>query len=198
MRYFPLVLGALLAACNGSGRRPQRYEEPPRPTAKQKEIQAEVEVSFRAFIDSMVAGDADAGYLMMSDSFKSEWLYTMMTADDGFLRRWRRSLTGNPRTDLDLWYGFCKKHRRRMARAEVLPGTVLVLPSLRKLWADYFNIDRLALKYQMQKTAIEKVDVDGTGVTVRVRNGQGRLELYQMVLEQGLWKVDHHSAGSAY
>ncbi|HLY74153.1 MAG TPA: hypothetical protein VKU80_08550 [Planctomycetota bacterium] len=148
--------------------------------------------TFEKWVRACVDGDALKVFRGMSDGYKSGWLYDRLGESDSAARRWRGDLTGQARTDLDLWLGVAKKHED--GREEPLPSSVLEHPTLAALFRELFKRDYESggIPTQMSRLQIAKVYGDDSGVTVAVKNGVGSTELYGMVFERDGWKVDAH------
>jgi hypothetical protein len=133
---------------------------------------------------------------MMTQSYKSQWLYDVLTKGDFSAGQWRAKLTGPARTDLDLWFSEAGKDASA-GRVLMLPRSVLAEPSLNPLLASYLVAERAELADQFRRLQIVKVSADEYGVTVLVHNRRGDPELYQLVVESGGWKVDGHTLRGA-
>ena len=169
-----VILGALGMSCG--------------PTKVDTAVQARG--TFEDWVRACVAGQPIKVFAGMSDGYKSGWLYERLSESDTTTRRWRADLTGQARTDLDLWYGVAKK--RDSGREEPLPTSVLIHPTLTALFSELFMRDYSGVQLQMSRLQIAKVYTDDTGVTVAVKNGLSTTELYGMVYERDGWKVDAH------
>jgi hypothetical protein len=138
-------------------------------------------------------GDVEKNLSMLSDAFKSQWIYLLLEENDPPARRWRGSLTGVPRTDLDLWWGVA--HGKRDGRIEPLRTTVLEHPSFHALYREYFERNARGIKAQFAKLEVLKIYGDSTGITVNVRCGAGSpTEMYGMIFDGG-WKIDTYKEG---
>lgn len=146
--------------------------------------------SFQNWVRDCVAGDAPKVFHGMSDAYRSGWLYERFEESDAVIRRWRGELTGQARTDLDLWLGVARK--RGSGREEPLPASVLTDPSLVQAFKELFMRTYDGVRVQMSRLAVAEVYSDDSGVTVAVKNGLGSTELYGLLYERDGWKVDAH------
>jgi len=147
-------------------------------------------VTFEDWVRACVAGDAPKVFNGMSDAYKSGWLFDRFDEADPTTRRWRGELTGEARTDLDLWLGVAKK--RETGRESILPISVLQHPSLTGLFKELFMKTYGGIKIQMSRIQIAQVYSDDSGVTVAVKNSMSSTELYGLVYERDGWKIDAH------
>lgn len=159
---------------------------PSEPTAESQQAQE----AFEDWLDALVRGDATAAWAGLSEGNRSQWLFDRLRDGDAPAHDWRKAFTGEPRTQVDLWYFF---HRdRNDPRVRTLPLGMLNHPSTLALWARYFNDSLPSVKRQMERLEITQVYADGAMVTVLARNLVGKTEMYQLVYEAGDWRVDHH------
>lgn len=180
----------VLAACVT-----ERVPEEKAPLTEDQQRQREdARASFEAWKGALSDGDAEVGFVMMTDAYKSEWLYGLLQGNTEEALEWKRSLKGRSRDELDLWFYFCKKHQDRLPRIEPLPPSVLSQPSLLDLWKRVFAEQKTVVKVQMSGARVDDVAWDPAGVIVRVLNLRDRPELYSMIFERGMWKVDGHIA----
>lgn len=178
MRYAIIALAAGLAACE---------ELPP----ERDHSQIQVEDAFMAYVNHLVKGNADAAFRGLSESNKSQWIFERLRAEDRAAHQWRLKLEGRTRTDVDLWYNYFKGKNDGL-RVDKLATSVLDSPGVLDLWRGTFEEEKENLKIQMSRLQIAEVFTDGAGASVIVRNLEGKTEMYQMIVERGGWKVDHH------
>jgi len=173
-----LILGMLAASC---------ASEPA--NSKTTNIARE---SFEDWVRACVDGDWLKVFRGMSEAYKSAWLFDRLGESDLDARRWRGELSGQARTDLDLWLGVAKKHED--GREEPLPLSVLEHPTFATLFRDLFMRDWNSggIRIQMSRLQIAQVYSDDSGVTVVVKNGLNSTELYGLANERGGWKIDGH------
>lgn len=173
-----VALFALLAACEG-------YPD-------QNEMQQEdAQASFEHWLDLLVAGKMAEAVQMMTQSYKSQWTYDRLAEGDPAALEWRTKLKGNARTDIDLWHGEAEKATAK-GRVPTLPRTVLADPSLNALLVGYLKDAALEVRYEFTRVKIVKVSADELGVSILVHSSRGEPEMYQLVIEGGMWKLDHH------
>jgi len=148
--------------------------------------------TFEGWVRACVDGDWKKVFAGMSDGFKSGWLYDRLSESDTAARRWRVDLSGQARTDLDLWLGVAKK--REDGREEPLPPAVLDHPSFAGLFRELFmrDFNGGGIRVQMSRLQIAQTYGDDSGVTVAVKNGLNSTELYGLIYERDGWKVDAH------
>ncbi len=171
-----LALAGLLASCASTGPKPE---------------EAALE-TFKQWVRDTVAGNAEASFAGLAPAYQSEWLYLRAADNDGVYRDWRGALTGTARTELDIWYEFCKRTRAKSGRAEEAPASVLRHPSLQGLWKTYFAAEAKAVAFQLSRLEIIKAYADESGVTIAVRSAAQRTELYGLALTGGGWKIDNY------
>lgn len=177
MRRALLLWAGLWAGCG---------ELPPEPTAESNQAQE----AFEDWLDALVRGDAKAAWEGLSEGNRSQWLFDRLRDGEATAHEWRKSWTGEARTQLDLWYFF---HRERNdVRVKILPTGMLDHPSTLALWTRYFAESHPEVKRQMLKLEVTRVYSDGALVTVTARNILGKTEMYQLRYEAGHWRVDHH------
>ena len=181
------ILPALAIAAVSCGGPKDRFEE-------MKELAREqARETFEAWRDALARGDEAEGFRLMSDRWKSEWLFQELRSRNPMFLRWKAGLKGAAREELDLWYAYTVRHRKRIQRAEPLAPVVLTDPSFRYLVKEVFLLERDDVKFQMKNLVVIHVAVDGSGVTVQVKNALGLTELYQVTRDpRGGWKVDGH------
>ena len=151
------------------------------------------EVAFDAWRLALSEGEGRKAFPFLSGWAKSEWLYHRMEGESSGVRAWRDGLPEPTRMDLDLWYGFCKKHRERLKRAEVLPPSVLDHPSIPALFEAYVGLHAEILRKRICHLKVDDHEVSATGVTVSARNAQGKIERFPMVYANGGWKIDAYT-----
>jgi hypothetical protein len=151
---------------------------------------AEVRLAFEGWTRTIQKGDAPAVFAGMSLAFRSQWLFDLLKGGEARAHAWRRSLTGEARTGVDLWYNFHKD--KDVPRVPTLDGALLNSPAVVAVWRDIFAESADEMKRQMSKLQISEVYQDGGGVTVLVKNVVGETEMYEMVAEGGGWKINHH------
>ncbi len=161
--------------------------------ASHENVRQEALHAFEEWRQAAAEGRADETFLRISDGLKSQWVFARLQEGDALIRAWRGALSGAARTDLDLWWEHCRRHPQE--RVERLPETVLREPSLPMLWKDYFAQQAAEVKFQMSRLEVVDAYVDPTGVSVLVRNAFGRQEMYELVVEAGMWRINHHRAG---
>ena len=184
MRWMPPALVILTVSCGGPADPREEYKRIAKVQARE---------AFESWRDALARGDEVAGLKQMSDAMKSEWLYTLLDHRDRDALKWKRGLDSKLRSEVDLWYLWCKKHRAKILRAEPLTRKVLDHPSFLYLWKEVFLPDRDAVIQQMLNLVVIQVTVDAIAVIVQVRNVRGEPELYQMIRDpRGGWKVDGH------
>jgi hypothetical protein len=172
-----IVLALGLAACE---------ELPPERDSKQ----IQVEDAFLAWVNHLIKGNADAAYRGLSESYKSQWLFTLLRREDRAAHAWRLKLEGRARTDVDLWWSYFRD--KNDGRVEKLSTALLDSPGVLELWRNSFEEDKEAVKLQMSRLQIAEVFADPAGASIVVRNIEGKTEMYQLIVERGGWKVDHH------
>lgn len=104
-------------------------------------------------------------------------------------------MTGGGRSDLDLWFSEAGKNTST-GRVPTLPATVLREPSLTRLLVGYLHDAQPEVARDFRSLKVMQVSSDDRGVSVLVRNQHNDPEMYQLVSEDGLWKVDGHRKGS--
>ena len=173
-----LILGCFAASCN--------------PETNKSKVSTSAREMFENWVRACVDGDVAKVFAGMSDGYKSGWIYDRLGESDTAARRWRGDLTGQARTDLDLWLGVAKK--REDGREESLPPSVLDHPSFAGLFRDLFmrDFNSGGIRVQMSRLQIAQVYGDDSGVTVAVKNGINTTELYGLIYERDGWKVDAH------
>ena len=173
-----LILGLLGASCA-----PETNESKTKTSARE---------SFELWVHACVDGDWAKVFAGMSDGYKSGWLFDRLAESDSATRRWRGALTGQARTDLDLWLGMAKK--REDGREEALPPSVLDHPSFAQLFRELFmrDFNGGGIRTQMSRLQIAQIYGDDSGVTVAVKNGVNSTELYGLIYERDGWKIDAH------
>ncbi len=175
MRKFLVPALAVLASCAGRG----TTMDP-----NQKEIKA----AFEAWRDATAAGNVEKHFQGLSAAFKSKWLYDRMGRQDPILREWRARLDDPVRSSLESWWDRVGRERRE--RPEVLPPVVLRHAWLEQLYAEYFAVEREAVTAQFKHLEVRDVCIDTSGITVRTRNVRNEPELFEVVFEEGAWKVN--------
>ncbi len=163
------------------------------PEATPEELR--VEDAFHAWLDALSSGDAATSWRMLSEGNRSQWLFDLLRAEDRTAHAWRLKLPGQTRTDVDLWYNFHKD--RKLDRVAKLPSTLLDDPSLYAVWKATFDAQKESIRQEMSKIKVTKVYADGPNATVTVLNAVSKLEMFQLIIERGGWKIDHHKEGSS-
>jgi hypothetical protein len=156
--------------------------------------QHQVEDAFNTWLDALVAGDAVTSFRMLSDGNKSQWLFDLLKGEDRAAHAWRLKLEGKPRTDVDLWYTYFKD--KPNDRVERLSTSVLDSPAVLALWKETFDGQKEGIRQEMSRMKVTDVFADGAAATVTVVNAIGKPEMFQLIIERGGWKVDHHKQGS--
>jgi hypothetical protein len=145
--------------------------------------------AFEDWAKAAAAGDAEKTLAGFTDAKKSEWLFERFVEDDEIVRRWRGRLTGEPRTNLDLWLGVVK--RQGSGRASVLPPNVLDHPSFVDMFREYFAQTAKAIRDSLSRVQIAEVYGDDSGITVAVKTSPGSpTVLYGLLYENNGWKID--------
>lgn len=152
-----------------------------------------VEDAFHAWLDALAAGDAATSWRLLSEGNRSQWLFDLLQAEDRTAHAWRLKLQGQTRTDVDLWYSFHKD--RKIDRVARLPTSLLDDPSVYAVWKTTFDAQRENIRQEMSKIKVTKVYTDGSNATVTVLNAVSKPEMFQLVIERGGWKIDHHKEG---
>ncbi len=147
--------------------------------------------AFQEWREALVAGDAEKTFQMMSQGLKAQWLFDRLNAADFESREWRRTLTGVPRTDLDLWYEFNRS--RPSPRVAGLPVTVAQHPSFQDLYRRYFMAELAAVRQGYSTIQLAEVYVDSTGATVTMRSPSGSTNMLELIPEGDGWKINHLS-----
>jgi hypothetical protein len=179
---------AIAAAAGATACEPFDPVEASHESVRQEALQA-----FDEWRRAAAEGRAEETFLRISERLKSQWVFARLQEGDPLIRAWRGALVGAARTDLDLWWEHCRKYPQE--RVEILPETVLREPSLARLWKDYFAQQAAEVKFQMSRLEVVDAYVDPTGVSILVRNAFGRQEMYELVPEGGMWRVNHHRVG---
>jgi len=166
------VLLALTASCSGG---PQVTEG--------------ARKAFEDWAKAAASGDAEKTLAGFSDAKKSDWLYDRLTENDPLAKLWRGDLTGEARTQLDLWWGNSLKHGN--GRDEPLRDIVLTHPSFVQLFRQYFIREAKSIQTGLARAEVTTTYGDSTGVTVLVKSGPGApVEYYGMIFEGNGWKID--------
>ncbi|HEV3027788.1 MAG TPA: hypothetical protein VG457_09460, partial [Planctomycetota bacterium] len=116
------ILGTLAASCSSE-----------QASSKTTDIARQ---AFEDWVRACVDGEWLKVFRGMSDAYKSGWLFDRFGESDSDARRWRGELSGQARTELDLWLGVAKKHED--GREESLPASVLEHPTFAALFRDLF------------------------------------------------------------
>jgi hypothetical protein len=151
---------------------------------------ADVRRSFEAWAKTLVKGEFPAAWAGMTTGYKSQWLFDLLVAGDATAHAWRRSLTGETRTTVDLWYNFHKD--KNVARVPALPVELIDSPTVVGIWKTVCEEAAPELKSQMAKLEIVEIYSDGAGATVTVRNIRTTTEMYEMVPGRGGWLINHY------
>lgn len=143
--------------------------------------------SFEKWSQAVAGGDATTMVSLMSVPYRSEWLYGLLKNQDPIARVWRETLTGTPRTDLDLWM-YTNESRRSDERVVGLPPSVLADPTLQDML-------RRCLETSPEKSLLADLEVvnvvvEGANATVLVKAKSRTTSYFAMVVEAGSWKVD--------
>lgn len=147
--------------------------------------------AFEEWARAAVAGDAEKTLAGLTDARKSEWLFERFLENDLIVRRWRGEMTGEARTQLDLWLGISKRHGN--GREQPLPPIVLDHPSFAPMFREYFVLTAQGIKDVFSRMEVAQVFGDDQGVTVAVRSGPGSAtELYELVYERSGWKINNY------
>jgi len=145
--------------------------------------------AFQDWAKAAASGDAVKTLAGFSDARKSEWLYERFLENDAIARRWRGSLTGEARTQLDLWLGVSGRHGN--GRTEPLQPIVLDHPSFIAMFGEYFTLTARGIRDSLSRAEVAQVYGDDSGVTVAVKSGPGTpTELYGLIFENNGWKID--------
>lgn len=147
--------------------------------------------AFEYWRNLIVAGRMSEAVQMTSSSLRSQWIYDRLTEGDHLAMEWRVRLQGNPRTDLDLWMTQAASDRSR-GRVSTLPGSVLSDPAFVPVLINYMKEAQGDLVRDFRELRTLNASIDENGVSVLTRNRRGDPEIYAMVLEGGVWKVDGH------
>ena len=176
-----VVLVAFLASCEPFS--DQRNDMQPE----------EARAAFDHWRDLMIAGKMAESLQMMTWSYKSQWIFDRLKEGDFAALSWKTRLQGNARTDLDLWYPeAAKAASESRGRVQTLPRAVIADGSLTALLAGYLQDAALDIRYEFRKVEVVKVTSDEMGISVLVHNSRGEPEMYAMIFEGGIWKLDHH------
>jgi hypothetical protein len=187
------AVGAALAGSCETTEPPNPGSNPP-PTEAEKQVKSELREVFERWLDAGAAGRMDLVLRDMTSGYKSQWLYELLDGGVHAALDWRRTLTGTPRTDLDLWIEAGKADTT--GRVPRLPVSVLNLPSLHQLFLQLLSDAKLDIAKEFSGYEITEISPPvQNGVTIVVRNVQGKSEMYQLKVEGGRWMVDHHSNG---
>lgn len=147
--------------------------------------------AFEEWARAAVAGDAEKTLAGFTDARKSEWLFERFLENDLIVRRWRGQMTGDARTQLDLWLGVAK--RQGNGRDQPLTSIVLDHPSFAPMFREYFIQTAQGIKDSFSRMEIAQVYGDDQGVTVAVRSGPGSpTELYELVYERSGWRINNY------
>lgn len=150
---------------------------------------ADVRRSFDGWTRSLAKGDAPAAWAGMTIGYKSQWLFDLLKDGDGAAHAWRRGLTGETRTTVDLWYNFHKD--KNVSRVPPLAPELIESPSVVAIWKGVCDEAGPALKAEMSRLEVVDVYSDGAGATVTVRNLRGTTEMYELVPGRSTWLVNH-------
>jgi hypothetical protein len=154
----------------------------------------QVEDAFRDWLDALIDGDAATAFRMLTDGNKSQWLFDLLKAEDRAAHAWRLKLEDKVRTDVDLWYNYFKD--RKADRVNPLPTPLLDSPGVFAVWKETFDSQRENIRLEMSRVKVTSVYADGGGATVTVLNAINKSEMYQMIIERGGWRIDHHKPGT--
>lgn len=162
--------------------------------AERTPAQQEVEDAFQDWLDALTGGDAATAFRMLTDGNKSQWLFDLLKGEDRAAHTWRLKLEGQARTDVDLWYNYFKD--RGSDRVSPLSTAILDSPGVFAVWKETFDSQREAIRLEMSRLRVSTIYTDGAAATVTVLNAINKAEMYQMVIERGGWRIDHHKAGA--
>ena len=173
-----IVVLALLAVAGCEDLPPDRSAE-----------HGDVRRAFDAWTRSLAKGDAPTAWAGMTVGYKSQWLFDLLKDGDSAAHAWRRGLTGETRTTVDLWYNFHKE--KNIARVPGMDPLIIETPSVVAIWKGVCDEAGQALKAEMSRLEVVDVYSDGAGATVTVRNIRGTTEMYELVPGRSTWLVNH-------
>ena len=163
--------------------------------AERTPAEQQVEDAFQDWLDALIDGDATTSFRMLSDGNKSQWLFDLLKGEDRTAHAWRLKLEPQVRTDVDLWYNYFKD--KKADRVDRLPSTLLDTPGVFAVWKATFDGQRENIRLEMSRIKVTSIYTDGGGATVTILNAINKSEMYQMIIERGGWKIDHHKPGQS-
>jgi hypothetical protein len=155
------------------------------------DMQRDARTAFELWRDDILAGRMAEAVQAMTYSYKSQWVYDRLVENDPAALQWRTKLKGNARTDIDLWLSETGASSAR-GRVHTLPPTVLSDPSVNVLLIGYLREAALELQYEFKRVKVVESTADNQGVSILIHNSRGEPEMYALVIEGGMWKLDHH------
>jgi hypothetical protein len=173
-----IALVALLASCE--------------PFPAENDMQYEgAREAFERWKDAMIAGRLTECVQLTTLSLRSQWIYDRLSEGDHAALEWKAKLEGGARPDLDLWFSEAGKDTSR-GRVPTLPARVLADRSLTSLLVGYLRDAQPDVAQDFKTQKVVQVSADERGVSVLVRSQRNEPEIYQLVSEEGFWKVDGH------
>ena len=177
MKRFAAVFALLLVSCE--------------PFPGENEMLGDARYSFEGWRGLVIDGKMTECVHMMTESYKSQWIFDLLTKGSHNALTWRSRMTGRERTDLDLWFPEAGKDSSA-GRVATLPPTVLAEPTLDPLLVSYLVAEKSEIGSQFRRLTVKLVSPDENGVSIQVVNHLGDPEMYEMVIENGMWKVNGH------
>ena len=146
---------------------------------------------FDRWKEAMIAGRLTDCVQLMTLSLRSQWIHDRLSEGDRAVLEWKSQLKGTARTDLDLWFTEAARDQTR-GRVTTLPPSVLADPSVTPLLVGYLRYEQPDVARDFKQQTVVQISADDLGVSILVRGRNSEPEIYQLVFEQGFWKVDGH------
>jgi hypothetical protein len=147
--------------------------------------------AFERWKEAMIAGRVSDCVQLTTLSLRSQWLYDRLAEGDRAALEWKARMDGGARPDLDLWFSEAGKDTSR-GRVTTLPARVLADPSLMALLVGYLRDAQRDVAQDFKTQKVIQLSADDRGVSILVRSQRNEPEIYQLVSEEGFWKVDGH------
>lgn len=134
-----------------------------------------------------------------SATMKARWVYTIFTPlefKDGLefgpiAKEMIKKLPKELTPDFENWFRVNRLNQTAESMVGPLPSTIMSHAWLRDLLRRHFEQQQPTLKHEFSGKEFRDGYVDGDAATIFVKNIRGDSEMYEVVREDEIWKMNH-------
>ncbi len=158
-----------------------------------------LEPVFADWKNAVVDGNFEYVYEHTSVAMKSRWVYSLFTPNytekgpkfTEFAMGCYKKLPRNLREEFEAWLKVNRMSESKDSMPGPLPSHIISSEWLRETLKEHFKIEHPTLKHDFAAKEYRDAYIDGDAATLTVLNIKRETEMYEMVKENDVWKMNY-------